>query len=140
MSSDAPQELTVDARLENLPILREFVERACAARAPDSVCFALKLAVDEACSNIVEHGYARSTSGPLRLIFASDGHQITVTINDHSPAYEPEQSPAPDLTSDLSARRVGGLGWYLIFHMMDEVHYQSDAEHGNTLTLIKRLA
>lgn len=140
MSSDAPQEMTVDARVENLPVVREFIERACTNRAADSICFALRLAVDEACANIIEHGYARSEPGPIRLTFAGDDHQVRVTINDHSPAFDLQRAPAPDLESELSERRISGLGWYLIFQMMDEVHYESDAVNGNTLTLIKRFA
>src|SRR6266498_2683562 len=129
-----PLEITREARLENLPELRAFVADACRqVHADAAVCFALKLAVDEACANIILHGYANMEPGPIRLTFRAEPQQIVVTIDDRTPAFNPALARPPDLQSSLEARKVGGLGWYLIFQMMDQVHYESDAENGNRL-------
>jgi serine/threonine-protein kinase RsbW len=46
--------------------------------------------------------------------------------------------PAPDLTADLSDRKIGGLGIYLMRTLMDEVRYESNSNKNNTLTMVKR--
>ncbi len=131
--------LDVDARLESLPRLRAFVEDACArVRADPASTFALKLAVDEACTNIIVH--APPAGEPIHVTLGADDSRVTVTVRDHTAAFDPADAPPPDLTSALPERRTGGLGWYLVFKKMDEVHYQSDPVEGNVLTLVKRLA
>lgn len=118
---------------------RSFVEKACRrAGADESICFDLKVAVDEACSNLVVHGYKGRDPGPIAVVFARDGDEIVVTITDHAPPFDPEDAPLPKLDAPASERRPGGLGWHLIRRLMDRVAYEADAEKGNRLTLVKR--
>jgi serine/threonine-protein kinase RsbW len=42
----------------------------------------------------------------------------------------------PDLKADLSKRKIGGLGIYLMRKLMDEVRYEVTTS-GNLLTLVK---
>ena len=119
---------------------RDFVENACrSAGADDSLCFDLKLAVDEACSNLVVHGYQGRDPGPIKLSFAIDGDEIVITISDHAPPFSPEEAPIPKLDVPAIDRRPGGLGWHLIKQIADRLEYESDDEHGNRLTMFKKL-
>jgi anti-sigma regulatory factor (Ser/Thr protein kinase) len=43
------------------------------------------------------------------------------------------------LETDLEARRIGGLGIYLMKKLMDDVSYSFDAEKGNKLVMRKSL-
>ena len=131
-------EIERDARPENLQVIRGFIEDACRQVGVErSAAFDLKLAVDEACSNIVEHGYAGRTPGPIRISFDADGDRVVVAITDRGRAFDPKNAAAPDLDSDWDERRVGGLGWHLIRQSVDAVDYESDRESGNRLTLVK---
>jgi anti-sigma regulatory factor (Ser/Thr protein kinase) len=58
---------------------------------------------------------------------------------DHGESFDPSEVPLPNLKADLSERKIGGLGLYLMRKLMDEVHYDADSKNNrNTLTLIKR--
>lgn len=126
--------------MENLSRVRAFVEAACLeAGAEPRTCFDLKLAVDEACANIVEHGYPRESPGTMRVAVSFDGERLTVAITDRGRSFDPSAIAPPDLTAGLEERASGGLGWHLIRSMVDEVAYRADAAGGNCLTLVKRL-
>jgi serine/threonine-protein kinase RsbW len=133
-------ETSVAARLENLEGIRQFVAEACRrAGAEGRVVFDLKLAVDEACTNIIEHGYAGRPPGSIDIRVEANGHRITVTIADRGASFAPSALPEPNLVSDWSSRPLGGLGWHLIRSAVDEIDYEPDVAGGNRLTLIKRL-
>ena len=132
-------ETSVDARVENLAAIRAFIEQACArAGAPSSACFDLKLAVDEACTNIIEHGYAGGTGGAISIACDATPHEMRVTIVDSGRAFDPAAVSAPDLSAGWEDRVVGGLGWHLIRRSVDEVDYGPNPGGGNRLTLVKR--
>jgi serine/threonine-protein kinase RsbW len=139
VSTGPEEEIRCRARLENLEFFRAFVEQACrkAGGDPDA-CFALKLAVDEACTNIVLHGYRGLPPGEIALAFRSEPERIVVTITDGAAPFLPEKIPAPDRAPGWEERPASGLGWHLIQKTMDSVEYQADAEKGNRLVLTKR--
>lgn len=127
-----------DAHLESLQEIRDFIDEAARQAGMDSSAqFDLKLAVDEACSNIILHGYEPGKPGPIGVSFESDGRQVVVTITDRARPFDPKNAPVPDLDVDWRERRPGGLGWFLIQQVMDRVEYHSDPEGGNCLTLVK---
>ena len=131
-------EIAREARPENLQGIRDFIEEACRrAGVERSAAFDLKLAVDEACSNIVEHGYAGRAPGPIRVTFDADGDRVVVAIADRGRAFDPKDAAAPDLDSDWQHRRIGGLGWHLIRQSVDAMDYETNQESGNRLTLVK---
>ena len=133
-------ETSIAACLENLAAARAFVRRAAdAAGATPEAAGALQLAVDEACNNIVEHGYAGGGDGTIELLCESDGDSLRITIVDHGRSFSPEKIAPADTTSDWRERPIGGLGWHLIRRSVDDVDYRADPERGNRLTLVKRL-
>jgi serine/threonine-protein kinase RsbW len=118
---------------------RNFIEEACRrAGADESLCFDLKLAVDEAVSNLVVHGYEGQEPGPIKVSFALDGDEIVITIADHAAPFYPEHAPEPLLDVPASERRPGGLGWHLIKQIADRLEYETSPETGNRLTMIKK--
>lgn len=126
--------------MENVAEFRDFVEGACRrAGADESVCFDMKLVVDEACSNLVQHGYRGREPGPIGVSFAVDGEEIVITITDRAPPFDPKDAPIPNLDAPASERRPGGLGWHLIRKLVDRIEYKADEQGGNRLTLVKRL-
>ena len=60
-------------------------------------------------------------------------------MRDQGKSFNPSSVPEPNVKADLSNRKIGGLGMYLMRKLMDEVSYESSAETGNTLTMIKHL-
>jgi CheY-like chemotaxis protein len=135
------RETTIErpARLEEIPAFLAFLRaRLAEAGAGEAVWQALRLAVDEACSNVIAHGY-RGAVGTIRLAVAVGDGRAIVTVTDAAPPFDPALVPPPDLDAPWPERRVGGLGWHLLRSVVDEVRYQPAGEGGNVLTLVKRL-
>ncbi len=128
------------ARLQDLERLHDFIDAACReAGADESTAYALALAMEEACSNIIIHGYAGAPPGPIALTFHASGGQITLTIADDARPFSPDNVPPPDLTTGLEERQIGGLGWHLIRHMVDQTRHEFKPNgRGNILTLVKK--
>jgi|APFre7841882724_1041349.scaffolds.fasta_scaffold00236_18 anti-sigma regulatory factor (Ser/Thr protein kinase) len=126
---------------EHLPAFLDFIDNACrGAGVDEDASMALRLAVEEVCLNLIRYGYADASPGPIALEFRVEDDAIRLTVRDRAPPFDPRDAPAPDLTSDVLTRPLGGLGLHLVRCLMDEISYCSDTERGNRLTLLKRSA
>ena len=134
------RQITLAAKLESLPRFREMIDAACPLQPgiDEQTCYDLKLAVDEACTNIITHGYAGMNPGSIILALDIDPRQVVMTITDFGHAFEPAEAPMPDVRAALEDRPMGGFGLFFIYRTMDEVRYET-TEAGNCLTLVKRL-
>jgi len=127
------------AKFEYLDEIRDFVgEVARAGGFSDKDVYNIQLATDEAASNIIEHAYENQPDGVLELSCAMNGDTITIILIDRGESFDPSEIPLPDLKADLSDRKIGGLGIFLMRKLMDEVHYEPKADKSNVLTMIKR--
>ena len=123
---------------DHLPDFLAFIEDVCARITADQdTKFALRLAVEEVCTNLIVHGY-RGLAGPIEVSASDGADRVTLVIRDRSPPFDPANAPKPDLSSDVEHRRPGGLGWHLVKQLMDEVGYVAGTASGNVLTLVKR--
>jgi serine/threonine-protein kinase RsbW len=133
--------ITIAARVEELKAARAFIEKACAAAGASARdAFDLKLAVDEACTNIIQHGYGGRGDGVIELTCEHDTGALRVTLLDRGRAFSPRDLPETDTTSGWAERPIGGLGWHFIRSSVDAIDYRADPANGNRLTLVKRLA
>ena len=130
-------QITHAAELESLKSFRDFITECCAQfDIPDEIVLELKLAVDEACTNIIQHGYQGMDPGSIILSFRIEAGRILVEITDFGHVFEPVDAPEPDVEAALADRELGGLGLYLIYQTMDNIDYHC-SEEGNTLTFTK---
>jgi anti-sigma regulatory factor (Ser/Thr protein kinase) len=130
-------QITRAAELESLQVFRGFITECCAKfDIPSDIVLDLKLAVDEACTNIIEHGYKGMDPGSIILSFRIESDRILVQITDFGHVFEPADAPQPDIEAALEDRPLGGLGLFLIYQTMDNIDYQS-SDDGNTLTFTK---
>jgi len=128
------------AKFENLDPIREFVAQAAQeAGFDESAIYAVQLAVDEACSNIIEHAYQNDPTGIIECTCDLDKENLVIILRDHGCCFDPSIVPEPVLTGAINERQIGGLGLYLIRQLMDEVQYSTLGEAGNVLTLKKHL-
>lgn len=132
--------VTFDANFDNLDEIREFVgEVARQVGFSDKEIYSIQLAADEASSNIIEHAYAGVKGGKIEIECRMSGNVLKIIIRDQGKSFDPSSVPEPNVKADLSERKIGGLGMYLMRKLMDEVSYESSAERGNVLTMIKRM-
>jgi anti-sigma regulatory factor (Ser/Thr protein kinase) len=135
----APSTIVHPGTRENLPRFLRFIEDACARiDASAETRYALRLAVEEVCTNLIDHGYRGHPAGPIEVAVYDERDRVTIVIRDRSPPFDPANAPAADLTSDLRDRPIGGRGWHLVKAMIDEFDYVPDTPAGNVLTLVKR--
>lgn len=127
------------AKFEYLDEIREFVgEIARKGGFSDKDVYNIQLATDEAASNIIEHAYENMPDGILELSCGVNQNVITIVLVDHGESFDPSEVPLPDLKADLSDRKIGGLGIFLMRKLMDEVTYEPRPNRINVLTMTKR--
>ena len=132
--SAAQRSLPVPAEAGRLHALRELAQAAAAAAgfAPRDI-EELVLAVGEACTNVIQHGY-RGADGTLELSVREVDGGIEFRIRDEAP---------PVTLADWRPRRFdelrpGGLGVHFIRAIMDEIEYlPAPGGQGNLLRLRK---
>ncbi len=128
-----------DAKFEFLDEIREYVgDIARKGGFSNKDVYNIQLATDEAASNIIEHAYEDVPNGVMDLACAMEKDVIKIILIDYGAPYDPSVIPMPDIKADLSERKIGGLGIFLMRKLMDEVHYEPRADKSNVLTMTKR--
>jgi serine/threonine-protein kinase RsbW len=129
--------LTLNADPSELATVRDFCQDVSRKSGlPERSIYDLQLAVDEACSNVIQHAYG-GRGGQIEITIEAIANGMQVVIRDWGQAFDLEAVPVPDVTAPLEARPLGGLGLFLIRQMMDSVEFRFDAADGNTLTMVK---
>ena len=130
---------TFEANFHSLDEIREFVgEVARQVGFSEKEVYSIQLAADEASTNIIEHAYAGVENGRIEIDCNITGDDLKIVIRDNGKSFDPSSVPEPNVKADLSERKIGGLGMYLMRKLMDDVSYVSSPEGGNILTMIKR--
>jgi len=126
------------ARYDHLRAISAFVMDAIKDSPFDSrQRYAIDLAVDEACSNVIDHAYAGNDQGEIRISLDLLEIGLKITIQDDGAPFDPDCVAEPDLTSPLETRCERGLGVYLIHEVMDEASWDFSTPGVNQLTLVK---
>jgi serine/threonine-protein kinase RsbW len=123
----------------DLATLRNFVRQAagsCGLTGEDLE--ELVVAVNEAMSNIVRHGF-HGQPADIKVVVVRGQDAVEVILRDRGPAFDPQSVPAPDRSLPLAERPFGGMGVQLMRELCDELRYQRDAAGRNELRLLKRL-
>lgn len=139
MSSAQPLRCRLKSDAECLPGVRERIRawltaRGCAEQPTAEVV----LAVDEALTNVIRHGYGGRAGKRIDL----DGHDVDdpqrgagveIVIRDYAP-----QVPLDSICGrDLDDLRPGGLGVHIIRNVMDEAQY-THAEGGGMRLVMRK--
>ena len=129
--------IRVTADVKNLAEIRRFVQASAEFLKVDpDVIAEVVLAVDEAATNIILHGY-QGQSGFIEIAVERQGDSLVIHLYDQAPPFDPTQVPPPDLTLPLEERPVGKLGVFLINQFMDDIIYSTPPYGGNHLILMK---
>jgi serine/threonine-protein kinase RsbW len=127
--------LTLDARPENLALTRLALAGVAAnAGAPRDVVADLKLAVTEACTNVIQHAYGDDGSvGSIVVRYRGEPGVVSIQVEDSGSGFEP--GGVPETTERNGAGN--GMGLMIIRVLTDELEI-SDTGSGTRLTLVKR--
>ncbi|HEX7078742.1 MAG TPA: SpoIIE family protein phosphatase [Candidatus Eisenbacteria bacterium] len=131
-------QIRVPAEERHLAEIRDFIQDAGEKLLiPNKILANTKLAVDEACTNVVKHGY-RGKPGVIEVVVTGNGLEFSIAIHDQGQSFDLRNVQSPDLKMYVETRKRGGLGVFLMNQLMDQVRYRSGHD-GNTLTMVKRL-
>jgi serine/threonine-protein kinase RsbW len=132
-------ESTFEANFHHLDEIREFVgEAARQVGFSEKEIYSIQLAADEASTNIIEHAYAGIENGKIEIDCSIADDELKIVMRDNGRSFDPSSVPEPNVKADLSERKIGGLGMYLMRKLMDEVSYKTLPEGWNILTMTKR--
>lgn len=128
--------VTSDTRF--LSLVRDFMQRAV-RRSPklNGEENKIILAVDEAVTNIIEHGYNGSRNGNIELEVQVNEAQFRIVIRDGGQVFDPSKAADLDIRDHVQAGKRRGLGIFLMRQIMDEVFYRYQDGVKNELTLVK---
>jgi serine/threonine-protein kinase RsbW len=128
-------------RFESLAGIRKFVFQAASeAGFDEDEIYAVELAVDEACSNIIEHAYGGESKGDIECTCNNINGGLEIILKDKGKPFDPEIIPAPDFSVDLDHLKPRGAGLFLIRNMMDDVEFNFSENNGNVIRMVKRKA
>ena len=120
------RELTVEATIENIETVTDFVNAALEELdCPPKAQIQLDIAIDELFSNIAKFAYAPETgSATVRVEEADDPRSVILTFIDQGTPYDPLASRDPDITLSAEEREIGGLGILVVKRTMDDMRYE----------------
>ncbi len=126
-------------RYDSLAQIGEFI-RGIAQKAGlgNFAAYTVEMAVDEACSNIIEHAYGGEDRGEITCTCKVNTQGLTIELDDYGKPFNPEDIADPDVSGDLEDRPSHGLGLFFIRQWMDEVEFEFKENHGNHLVLFKK--
>lgn len=128
-----------NATFDNLAKIDDQVRQAALkAGLSDKDIYEVELAVDEACSNIIEHSYGGEGLGEIDCECLSLPEGLKIVIHDNGCFFDPDKVPPPNFKLPVSKRNEGGLGLYFMRKLMDEVTFDPCHGSGTLLTMIKR--
>jgi sigma-B regulation protein RsbU (phosphoserine phosphatase) len=132
-----PDELRVPALPDRLAMARDWVRSAARAAGCDEESVAnVVLAVNEACMNVIQHGYRFAPDREFLLRVRQEQDALVFELLDHAPPVRPETvQPRP-----LDEIRPGGLGVHFIRSIMDEMKFETAPDgFGNLLRMVKKI-
>jgi serine/threonine-protein kinase RsbW len=84
----------------------------------------MRLAVTEACTNVVRHAYQDGEPGPIDVVISPNGDRLDLIVSDDGQGLGP--------SADIAGP---GLGLPLIAALADSVDLQRGPRHGSRVTM-----
>ncbi len=130
--------VVVTSDTKYLMMVRDFVGHMVRrSRLSDGEENKIILAVDEAVSNSIEHGYGNNPTGRIEIGVESDETRFQIVIRDYCKAFDPDTVPNPEMRDHVAAGKKRGRGILLMRQIMNEVRYEDQGGIRNELTLVK---
>jgi serine/threonine-protein kinase RsbW len=129
MNTTAPDvRLTMPARPEGVAVVRQALAGMADALDFDATVLAdMKMAVSEACTNVVVHAYDDS-DGMLEVDMMSDENGLTIRVRDYGAGIHPHSNPSRDVPAL-------GLGLPLIAALSDAFELSGSAGQGTEVRM-----
>ena len=138
MGESLKDRLVVTNNTKHLTVVRDFLSRLVHKSAlSKDYENKIILAVDEAVTNVIEHGYSCKSEGSIEIDVISNPEFFKIMIRDSGKVFNPTPTPPLDVQDHVNQGRKKGLGIFLMRQIMDEVRYTFRDGVKNELTLVK---
>ncbi len=126
MSKSTTYNISVQASTEHLAEVRDFVARHASEfgfgkQDVDDI----RLAVDEAYTNIIKHAYQNDGEKSVDIELGYNSNTFWVSLLDTGNTFDPKNYSKPDVRKKMKEKKRGGVGVYLIRKLMDNVEYKT---------------
>ena len=116
-------------------VAQKVLEKVEAQGHGEEVCFAIRLALEEALSNAVKHGNRFDAGKKITVSADVDGERAEITVADEGEGFDP--GAVPDPTADENLEKPCGRGIMLMHAYMDKVQYN---DRGTEVHMVKRFS
>ena len=133
------KELTIDALVENLDYVTDFVnEQLIKAKCPPKIRAQIDLCIDEIFGNIAHYTYiAKKGKATVQVEIEHNPRAISLTFIDQGIPFDPLAKEDPDITLSAEERAIGGLGIFMVKKLMDHVSYEF--RNGKNILRMKKI-
>lgn len=135
-------EIRVPGEPYALSLIRKIVTHvASQSGLPEEEVNKIEIAVDEACANVMEHGYRNcEPKPPVSISLQVINNELVIDIVDTGDAFDRDTYSPPTFPDHWDQGNVRGLGVFLIEQCVDDSDYEVIPGKQNRLRLVKRLA
>ena len=133
------EKLTIDAKIENLPAVTQFVtdtleEKNCSLK----IIMQIELVIEEIFVNIANYAYKdKSGMATVCKSFDDNPSALNLIFMDSGTKYNPLEHEDPDINLSAEDREIGGLGIFLVKRNVDKITYEYI--DGQNILSIKKL-
>lgn len=131
--------ITLYNEVSETPKIADFMDDIVGETGIDAgLASSLNLAIEEAVVNVINYAYPKGQRGEILLEAYANDERLKFVITDGGVPFDPTVAAEPDVSAGLDDRPIGGLGIFLVRHIMDSVNYERVGGE-NVLTLRKML-
>lgn len=128
----------LQSKLNELHKIRQSVHRfLMKTKLKEDVINVMVLSIDEAISNIIEHGYGLQPHGRILLELTISDNKVIIKIQDQTKKFDPRNVPHASVLDRLKTRKQRGLGLIIIRKCMDDIFYRYTEDNKNELIMVK---
>jgi len=128
VSSNSIYNFKVKASTEKLAEVRRFVaNNASKHQYSKKDIEDVRLAVDEAFTNIIKHAYNYNENEQVEIELDINKDQICVSLFDKGKSFDSSTYRFPNVREQIREKKRGGMGVYLMHKLMDDVQYLRDS-------------
>ena len=125
-------------KFSSLEKISKFVKKEAEnAALDDKAIYEVQLAVDEACSNIIEHAYNADGEGDIVCTCVTLPESFKVILEDSGKHFDPGTIKDIEIGVPLDKLGNRGAGVFLMKKLMDVVEFEFLEGNGTILTLVK---
>ena len=134
-------QVTVPGETYSLALVRKIVTHiATTAGFQEPEVDKIEIAVDEACTNAMEHAYRKLSPKPhVEIHITSDPERMVIDVIDQGATFDFASYKPPCFPDHWDHGHTRGLGLYLIGQCMDSISYEQISGTENRLRLVKHV-